>query len=655
MTLTALLTGGALAGTHESPPFFLLTDTDNVYVMLGKVPEGTDGFNVYRKEHGESEYRLLTPEPVRAVSDPTLFRSMIGEDYEWVRESTRGEGEFQVLRRIMRDSAMRVAFSFSSVRLGVALGKLYIDEKVKLGQAYDYRVGFVNYRNDEFSTAEKTCRVERARVPDPPFDLVAEAGDSQVRLDWGYKELEAGFDYITAGFYIYRKAEGETEFTRVNPFLHIWFEDLNYRIDHGIENGVRYTYYLTAVDVIGTESAPSNRVEVIPVDLTPPSIPYGLVTKEIGDTIVVGWRMSPELDLSHYNIYRGTSIQGDFAKLNSEPVRGDLPYYEDAGVRAGKLYFYKVGAVDRVGNESMLTSAISAMVKDVVPPGVPSDLQYAVEDHTVELDWVAPPEDDLLGFFIYRGRSKDDFMKMVGKPLKVTTHTDQGYQGRGLRPGDTYFFGVSATDSSYNESEKTWVEVLIPDDEPPSPPISVSAIMQGEDTVAVRWQAAHSWDVTGYRVYRGLNGEEATLLASEGDSIRSLADIDINKGQRVYYYVTSVDRAGNESNATDSVRVFIRDNSAPPLPSSLRAVVEESAGVAISWDEADAADVRGYRILRSNSRTGIYTPVNDGKLVTETQYTDAEGTASHYYRIVTVDTSGNQSRRTDPVRPQASD
>lgn len=651
ITIVLLFSSVCLAREVESPPFFAVPDGDSVYIVLGKVPKGTEGFNLYRKKSGEADFKLLNQNPIQPIRDPVVFRSVIGEDYDWVKRATRGENELQVLRRILRDPGTRVALSYASVRVGKALGMIYVDSDVTTGASYTYRVNFVNIEGKEFQSSEQTCVVRQARVPEPPFEVKAEPGDGKVKVIWKYKPLEPGFDYLVVGFNIYRRAQGEAEFRKVNPVLFMWQEDRTYRIDMDVTNGVGYTYYVTAVDLIGKESKPSNYADATPVDRTPPRIPEGVVAVASQDRIIVGWQMNLELDLSHYNVFRARRLDEEFKKINTAPVPGDLPYFEDLAVKAGKPFFYKIQAVDKNGNQSSLSSAVSALIEDRIPPKPPSSVEAKTKEHIVDLSWKYTPEEDLMGFYIYRGSSKDDLLRIVKDPVSGSSFRDKGYRDSGLRPGQKYLYAISAVDSAYNESEKVWTEIVIPDDKPPDPPLSLYATSTPDGRIEVLWQGSHSWDVKAYRIYKGEEGKQAQLLAEEDSTARRLMDGDVRKGVRYFYCAVAVDRAGNESQPTQKFYAMVTDADPPPPATGVKAIFREGQGVEISWNSVDVEDLAGYKVLRSNSASGIFDEIGVG-VVKETRFLDKDGKVSNYYRVIAVDTSGNLSKRSEPVKPE---
>ncbi|MDD4157476.1 MAG: choice-of-anchor D domain-containing protein, partial [Candidatus Cloacimonetes bacterium] len=107
-----------------------------------------------------------------------------------------------------------------------------------------------------------------------PQNLTATSGDGSVDLNWDAPSRDL------AGYKVYRDGEAITETITATTYL-----------DEAVENGVTYSYYVTAVytEPVG-ESAPSNIVEATPAGsgdlLFPPS---NLEAQVNGNNVVLGW------------------------------------------------------------------------------------------------------------------------------------------------------------------------------------------------------------------------------------------------------------------------------------------------------------------------------------------------------------------------------
>ncbi len=72
--------------------------------------------------------------------------------------------------------------------------------------------------------------------------------------------------------------------------------------------------------------------------------------------IIVEWTTATEINTAGFNLYRGESEQGPFVKVNDQliaaspdAVTGGKYRFEDAGVQAGKTYYYQLEDIEYGG------------------------------------------------------------------------------------------------------------------------------------------------------------------------------------------------------------------------------------------------------------------------------------------------------------------
>lgn len=91
---------------------------------------------------------------------------------------------------------------------------------------------------------------------------------------------------------------------------------------------------------------------------------------------------------------------------------------------------------------------------DLVPPDVPRRLEFTAGSDYIALAWDPNSEDDLAGYHIYRSLAR------TGPFDRVSEYAVQGvayYRDSGHEPGRSFFYGVTAVDSSGNESPPSGV------------------------------------------------------------------------------------------------------------------------------------------------------------------------------------------------------
>lgn len=99
---------------------------------------------------------------------------------------------------------------------------------------------------------------------------------------------------------------------------------------------------------------------------------------------------------------------------------------------------------------------------------------------------------------------------------------------------------------------------------------------------------------------------------------------------------------------------FRTDSIPPAIPKGLKAEIDSTGLVKLSWNENNDADIQGYRLYVSNSgRDDDYYSLNDTICHgNQYAYTIPLNTLSNtiFYRILSIDLSYNQSQWSDPVK-----
>ncbi len=481
-------------------------------------------------------------------------------------------------------------------------------------------------------------------LPQAPTNLKAEISDGKVELTWQYPEWSGSYDDLAMQYYVHRKKAGG-EYSKLDhfPIIRDALTAPSY-IDRWLENGMEYTYFITAVDPLGRQSAGSAELVVIPKDNQPPSQADGLTANPADGVITLSWNMSLELDVEGYNIYRSEGLREDYIKLNGSLIDLEKPSYYDSSIANGVQYFYTVTAMDISGNESRQSNAITALGEDRTPPDPPMNLTYEINDRVLTLTWSASKAKDLSGYYVYRGMSEDIQPKIIHEPFTDTVYADSGYQAEGMTPGKSFWVSLSAVDKSRNESEKISMIIEIPDDVPPISPQGFYAENVSGRYVNISCSASPSLDVASYGILR--NAEEIARVYSAPISYR---DSSVTKGNRYIYTCVAIDSAGNRSLPGKADTVFVKDTSPPPSPRNIKAIRTEQ-GIRLKWERVIDFDLVGYNIYRSNIPSGVYEKLNDNPLPPDKyDFLDNGGEITHYYKVKAVDSSGNESKRSKAV------
>lgn len=190
-------------------------------------------------------------------------------------------------------------------------------------------------------------------APQPPGELRATPGDSEVRLTWRSPSKLIDGSPVSSPL-AYRVLRATSPGRPLQPIAASPLSGTEFT-DRPLDNGRTYFYAVQAVRTEPSGSArsePSATVEAMPVDLTPPSAPRNLSAVPSQTAVRLAWDPSPEEDVAGYLVYRATLPSGAYVRLTPAAIPG--PLFIDRNVERGKMYRYAVTAVDRAGpsNES---------------------------------------------------------------------------------------------------------------------------------------------------------------------------------------------------------------------------------------------------------------------------------------------------------------
>ncbi len=139
--------------------------------------------------------------------------------------------------------------------------------------------------------------------------------------------------------------------------------------DTQFEFGRSYLYTVRSIaqyEADSVESADSLPQMVMPRDTFPPAAPKGLVAVVVQATaqapahVELSWGISAEPDWAGYHVYRSEQPDTPGQRLTRELLLA--PTFRDMWVVPGRPYTYRVSAVDRAGNESPLSTAVTVEV-----------------------------------------------------------------------------------------------------------------------------------------------------------------------------------------------------------------------------------------------------------------------------------------------------
>ncbi|MGB9511365.1 MAG: fibronectin type III domain-containing protein, partial [Candidatus Acidiferrum sp.] len=260
-----------------------------------------------------------------------------------------------------------------------------------------------------------------------------------------------------------------------------------------------------------------------------------------------------------------------------EPVPAD-----DLRSRTGQTALYTVRT--RVSERKASANSNEVPVDLYPVPQRIETLDAKVTEKSIQLTWVPPnsttagdPLPPIQEFHVYRGEldptsipaAENNLHDAVWKLplLQIGVSTTAEYQDSTFEFGKAYAYVVRSVireAGSLLESGDSQPEIITPRDifPPVAPQDIVAAVLPGTSpgtfVVDLSWAINLETDVVGYRVYRSESeSERGQSLTSEPVPTPSFRDNQVASGQRYWYIVTAVDRAGNESAPSAAIAVVI--------------------------------------------------------------------------------------------------
>jgi len=268
---------------------------------------------------------------------------------------------------------------------------------------------------------------------------------------------------------------------RLNATGLIYFDD--YSVPAG--SPLCYAYWVRAYDFSqnlysGNHGCPAGPQEYVCQRLyeeTPPPAPIISALRARNDAVLVEWIGSPVQDLRAFHIYRGdkendpptfvgcvlsTGVPYPGKWPGIKPKCTDIPAepdpaaargsFLDMSVEANRTYWYRVSALDWLGNESEAADltklpAISTFTYSRDLPATPAVLPPAAQPATgcgLAVNW-SPPYDPAQteGFVVFRSNMSNGIYRQVSEVVKGNTFTDQT-----ARRAADYWYKVQAIDST---------------------------------------------------------------------------------------------------------------------------------------------------------------------------------------------------------------
>ncbi len=460
-------------------------------------------------------------------------------------------------------------------------------------------------------------------TPSTPQNFQGEARDKEILLTWEMPSIDGG-DLTSLRYLIYRKDLNDTN--NSSDFVLLDTTTALYYLDTTAVNTHTYQYYIVAENSIGRSNA-----SVI-IELTPVGTPYApeFVTISQNESVVTLQWSTPSNDggatIIGYVIYRrelkigGLEFIANTTSLN----------FTDTLPKKGVYYYYYIVAINSHGLGQFSEEKVA-----IIPwkPFPPLNFMVTPRDGEVLLEWEAPLSDGgaaLIHYRIYRSRDPN------GTFINIANVTSLNYTDSSVINDNLYYYYMTAV-NTLGESNATRIIAAAPGSRPTAPQ-NLSGSINNNATISLSWEAPidqGSAPISGYRVYRSDNSNDAFRLVGETDAATlTFTDTNVNIGV-TYYYIVSAFNLYGESAFSNEITILLAFRSVPPRNLS---VTMQNGAVILSWlppIDDGGAPITEYRLYRSTTSGTSYVFIGS---TTSTSYTDTSelNTGVTYYYVVTA-------------------
>ena len=389
------------------------------------------------------------------------------------------------------------------------------------------------------------------------------------------------------------------------------------------------SFQMTVTDYSGQQSTDTCTTTITTGD-TLPSNPTGV---NVHYQSSFGWNYLTWNHISaaaSYKVYWSTGPGVTFASNEMpETMTND---YGHTGVVSGSCYYYRVSAVNSVGEESGLSSEVYVCLSENIPD-IPNGINVAHQESSGRnyITWNHAANAN--GYKVYWGTNPG--VTTASNVMPETATTDYGHTG--VENGSCYYYRVSAVNST-DESDLSSEASVCVSEVIPVIPTGVTVIYQSsENQNFIDWNPSSG--STNYKVYWGTS--PGVTFASNVLTETTTTDYGHTGvvGGSCYYYKVSAVNTEGESALSDETSVCLPSlvPDAPTDPVALHQTIGNRNY--ITWSQA--ANATNYKVYWDTSPGVSKTSM----LMTETVSTDSRhydviSGSCYYYRISSVNSEG---------------
>ncbi|MFZ1729030.1 MAG: hypothetical protein WBQ23_10975 [Bacteroidota bacterium] len=458
-------------------------------------------------------------------------------------------GPFAELASNITDSCCIVNKGLTS--RGDTIFCVVVDKSVGPGTVYQYYAVPMDYFRNEglLSDTATVMSFRMTQVPLPEHLKVRSIDTAGLLLTWRIREPSA-----INGIVIERGPKIDSGFVEL---FTAGAKDTSF-MDMTVTPMTRYYYQLRLIGPGGLRSPPSAVLIGIWKTTEEPTPPYGVEAQGIDGGVRVSWNLDTAQQLDGYFVFRSGGESMPLIQISSLIPAQQTSYVDTSiGLEGMRAYMYAVKNENSSHVQSIFSDTVSAMPLINMPIEAPRGLIARVSGGEVSLYWdqqhyrtSGPVE-----YRVYRSDEGSDHWQALADTLNESGRNS--FTDTKATPGVKYKYSVRAFGIRGDSSAMSLVaraEVSVPEVYPPA---NLTAQPQGR-VVTLRWDEVAQPGAKEFRLYQYSRGVKPKLVKTLGlDTIGYTDEIKGNDSP-VFYYLTTVGIAGQESRPGKEVAVMVK-------------------------------------------------------------------------------------------------
>lgn len=348
-------------------------------------------------------------------------------------------------------------------------------------------------------------------------------------------------------------------------------------------------------------------------------------------------------DFSCYNIERSTN-KIKFEKVNREsivPIRTqyeshktESSYYDTIQNYNGVLY-YRIQGISAFGIKSDTTAIDSVKIAQPLNCNCWFDSTSLISNSKIKLYFHWPKncnKENLLGYDIFRSAKENAKYKKINQSFL----TNETLNYIDSFPEKSNYYKIVARGLGGDSTETFSIMALLPDVSAPAPPKKITASIDTNGKVIIRWQANKEKDLKGYRIFRcnALYEDVSEITKVIVKDTIYTDNIELKTLSKwVMYRLTAVDNVYNNSPFSEWVILRRPDKIAPVAP-VFKKVIQEDSVIVLHWTNSPSDDVWRYSLYRESENKNRQLIANWFTSDSINDYQDLYAKDKNYFRYV---------------------